>query len=61
VIGSRKIPGTGSTAAKTITEEPVVLRGNRRVYADKEPELFMRSLGLQYKSAYLRVGKLVER
>ena len=49
----KKITPTGR-AAKSILEEPIMLRGGTKFTAGDDPKRFMRSLSTQYRGAYLR-------
>ena len=50
---------TGRGTELIFFREPIRLHGGGQVTAKSDPELFMRSLCLQYKSAYLRASKAV--
>ena len=52
---------TGSGTEMAFFGEPIRLRSSGRIVTAKsDPELFMRSLCLQYKGAYLRASKAAE-
>jgi hypothetical protein len=53
---------TGSGTEMVFFGEPIRLRSSGRIVTAKsDPELFMRSLCLQYKGAYLRASAAIEK